>query len=287
MTSVSILSKPSTLGLSLLLLGAGLLIGVPAYLSLPLGLTLLYRIGTSVFLLLLILLSRNREGWLPYRPVLFGFFGVSLGIGLAWVIGERPLDWLGLTTSTPQGAALAKLTSEAIPICAAILLVNWLGGNDPAYLKLRRGILASSLGLGLLSSVIILIAFIATGGLQSFLKVPTNELLSWIPWIMIFSLANGFMEELWFRGSWLSNFGGLVGTNAALHVTSWIFILWHVINYWNEPIALAIFFAVFIYIAYIYALITRKTGTLWGAILAHSIADFVFVMGAFASGVSL
>ena len=287
MTSVSILNKPARLGHSLLLLAAGLLISLPAYLSLPLGLTLLYRIGTPLFLFLLILLTRNQASWLPYRPVLFGLFGVSLGIGLAWVIGERPLDWLGLTTSTPQGVALAKLTSEAIPICAAILIANRLGGKDLAYLKLRRGKLARSLGLGLLSSVAILIAFVATGGLQSVLKVPTSELLSWIPWILLFSLANGFMEELWFRGSWLSSFGELVGAKAALHVTSWIFILWHVIIYWNEPIALAIFFAVFVYIAYVYALITHKTGTLWGAILAHVIADFVFVMGAFASGASL
>lgn len=287
MTSVSILSKPARLGHSLLLLAAGLLIALPAYLQLPPGLTWLYRIGTPLFLVLLILLSRNREGWVPYRPVLFGLFGISLGIGLAWVIGERPLDWLGLTTTTPQGVALAKLTSEAVPICAAILLVNWLAGKDLAYLNLRRGKLARSLGLGLLSSLVILIAFIATGGLQSVIKVPISELLPWMPWVMLFSLANGFMEELWFRGSWLSSFGELVGANAALHVTSWIFILWHVIIYWNEPIALVIFFAVFLYIAYACALITRKTGTLWGAILAHVIADFVFVMGAFASGASL
>ena len=278
------MSKPSKLILSILLLGAGLIVGLPAYLDLSPNMTRLYRVGLPAILLLLILLIRWRAEWQPYRAVMISLFGVSLGIGLAWVIGERALEWLGLTINTPQGVAIAKLSSEAIPICAAILLANWLGGKNLAYLQLRRGRLGRSLGFGLLACIGILVAFFVAGGPQAIQKVALRELLSWAPWVLLFSLANGFMEELWFRGSWMTSFGEVVGASAALHVTTWIFILWHVIIYWNEPIALGIFTVIFLYIGYVCALITNKTQTLWGAVLAHVIADFVFILSAFANG---
>ena len=120
-------------------------------------------------------------------------------------------------------------------------------------------------------------------GAGALLTVPVPTILSWLPWVVLFSVANGFMEELWFRGSWFGTFRELVGTPAALHVTSLAFSLVHVIVYWSEPAALAVLWPVFLYVGYACAFIVRKTESLWGAVLGHVLVDVMFVLVSFGS----
>jgi hypothetical protein len=54
----------------------------------------------------------------------------------------------------------------------------------------------------------------------------------------VFSIANGFMEELWFRGSWSSSFRQVLGPSMAMHVTSVVFCVTHVIVCWQEPMSM-------------------------------------------------
>lgn len=42
-------------------------------------------------------------------------------------------------------------------------------------------------------------------------------------WGLVFSLANGFMEELWFRGIFLGKLQPLIGTGAATLLTALLF----------------------------------------------------------------
>lgn len=107
---------------------------------------------------------------------------------------------------------------------------------------------------------------------------------SWIPWILLFSAANGFLEELWFRGLWFGTFGQVIGSSAAIHVTSAAFCLMHVIVYWNDPIAIMMLTPAWLFMGYIYALILRRTGSLWGPIAAHASADVLFLLIAFSTG---
>jgi membrane protease YdiL (CAAX protease family) len=39
-----------------------------------------------------------------------------------------------------------------------------------------------------------------------------------------------------------------------------------------------------LFMGYAYALIMRKTGSLWGPVLAHAIADVLFLLAAFSAG---
>lgn len=133
--------------------------------------------------------------------MLLSLFGVSLGFALAYIIGNGPTEWLGLSTARPPGAAVAKL-SEALPMYATIFLATYLARQSLGSLGLQKGRLWLSLGLGLLSAV---------------------PLLSWLPWIGLFSVANGFMEE------------------------------------------------------------SCGSGSLWGAVLSHAIADVLFLLVAFGS----
>ena len=116
------------------------------------------------------------------------------------------------------------------------------------------------------------------------LRTPLTVLGSWLPWIVLFSVANGFMEELWFRGLWYDAFKHVLGSSAAIHVTSWAFCLMHVLVYWGDPMAIAMLTPAWLFMGYAYGLIMRKTGSLWGPVLAHAIADVLFLFVSFSSG---
>jgi len=278
-------SRTARVWSSLALFAIALVVSVPAYTGVrSYPLTVAYRFGLPPLWGVLAIAATRIERLRPFRPVLLSLFGVSLGLGLAYLVGDRPLDRLGLSTSTPQGAAVAKL-SEAIPVCAAVFLATFLAQGNLGTLSLRRGRLWLSLGLGLLSAVPLLafLVLVPGTGARGLLAVPAATVLSWVPWVVLFSVANAFMEEVWFRGSWFGTFRELVGTSAAMHVTSLAFSAMHVVVYWSQPAALAVLWPVFLYVGYACVLIVRKTGSLWGAVLGHVIVDVMFVLVAFGS----
>ena len=109
-------------------------------------------------------------------------------------------------------------------------------------------------------------------------------LAAWLPWILIFSAGNAFMEELWFRGLWYGTFRQVVGEPAAIHVTSTAFCIMHVIVYWGDPVAIALLAPTWLFMGYAYALILRRTGSLWGPAVAHAVADVLYLYIAFSTG---
>lgn len=239
----------------------------------------LYRFGVPLMWGILALLTLRDDRLNSMRTLLLSLCGVSLGFALAHLIDRAALDWLKLSASTPQGAAVAKLSSEAIPLCASILLAALVTGLSFRSLSLVGGRHALSLVLGLLATIPLLLLFALdpSGGSKAVFALPQATLLAWLPWIAAFSLANGFMEELWFRGLWLTTFGQVIGRNAAMHVTSFAFCVMHVIVYWQDPTTVLILSPVWLFMGYAYALIVRKTGSLWGPVLAHALADVLFM----------
>ena len=288
--SVPVLASRTARALSsLALFATALVVSIPAYAGLQSQtLTLVYRVGLPALLGVLAFTATRTERLKPFAPVLWSFFGVSLGLCLAYIVDDRPLHILGLSVAAPKGAAVAKLT-EAVPICAAIFLTTFAAGRGIDSLSIRRGRLRLSLGLGVLSAVPLLafLILVPGTGAEELRAVPAATVISWLPWIVLFSVANGFMEELWFRGSWFGAFRELLGPAAAMHVTSLAFSMWHVVVYWSQPAALSVLWPVFLYLGYACVLIVRKTGSLWGAVLGHVLVDVMFVLAAFAgSGVA-
>ncbi len=277
--------RPAKVWLSPVLLVAALAVAVPAYSGLPTeALVIAYRLGLPALWGLLALATTRVERLAWARPVLLSLFGASLGFALAYIVGNGPIEWLGLSTSEPLGAAVAKL-SEALPMYAAIFGAAFLARQSLGSLGLRKGRLGLSLGLGLLSALPLLAMVVLdpAGDMKALAAVPAATVLSWLPWIGLFAVANGFMEELWFRGSWFGAFGQAIGPSAAMHVTSIAFGLMHVIIYWGQPATFLLLAPVWLYMGYAYAFIVRKTGSLWGATLSHAMADVLFLLVAFGS----
>ena len=239
----------------------------------------LFRFGMPLLWGGLALVTTRSVRLSPFRVPLLCLFGVSLGLALAHVVDGMPVDLLGLSVDTPKGAMVDKIFGEVIPMSAAMLLAAYLARLSLKSLGLRGGRVWLSLELGLLVSVPIMLFFVfdPSGTNKTVWANPAATLLSWFPWIAVFSIANGFNEELWFRGLWLAGFGQAIGRTAAMHVTSWAFCLMHVIVYWQEPTMILMLTPVWLYMGYAFALIMRKTGSLWGPVLAHAIADVIFM----------
>jgi membrane protease YdiL (CAAX protease family) len=273
--------------LSLALLATTLLMTVPIYGGwLSGGLEPAFRYGAPLLWGGLAVVATGIKGPSPFATLLLSLFAVSLGFAIAYVIGSRPLDWLGLSSATPKGAAVAKIFSEVLPVCGAIFLVASLARLDLKFLGLRGGRVWLSLGLGLLASIPLLVLFVLdpSGGRAAVVATPAATIWSWLPWIVLFSVANGFMEEVWFRGLWFGTFSQVIGPSAALHVTSVAFCAMHVIVYWADPVAIIMLTPAWLFMGYAYAIILRRTGSLWGPVAAHAIADVLFLLIAFSTG---
>jgi membrane protease YdiL (CAAX protease family) len=283
----SLLAGRLKLGASLALLAVTLLMTVPVYGGwLSGGSEAAFRLGLPVLWGGLSLAAVRRGSPRPVSALLLSLFGVSLGFAAAYVVGRHPGDWLGLSPNTPQGAAVAKVLSEVIPVSLAMLLAASLAGLSARTLGLRGGRAGASLGLGLLATVplVVLFALDPSGGRDAVRSTPAATLGAWLPWILLFSLANGFMEELWFRGLWLSAFTPVIGAAAAMHVTSLAFCLLHVIVNAGDPATVALLTPAWLFMGYAYAWVMRRTGSLWGPVLSHAVADVLFLLVAFSTG---
>ncbi len=272
---------------SLALLAVTLLMTVPIYGGLLSGgLETAFRLGLPLLWGGMSLAASRRKSPRSVSNLLLGLFGVSLGFAAAYVVGSRPLDWLGLSSATPKGAAAAKVLSEVVPVSAAIFLAALLAQLGREFLGLRGGRAGASLGLGLLATIplVVLFALDPSGGRDSVLSTSAATIGAWLPWILLFSIANGFMEELWFRGLWLGTFKQVIGSSTATHVTSLAFCLMHVIVYWGDPAAIAVLTPAWLFMGYAYAWIMRRTGSLWGSVFSHAVADVLFLLVAFSAG---
>jgi len=282
-----ILSGAHRVWVSLALLVASLLMTVPIYGGWLSGdLEPAFRFGFPLLWGGLALAAARIKSPKPISTLLLSLFGVSLGFAIAYVVGSRPLDWLGLSWATPKGAAVAKIFSEVLPVCSAIFLASLLARLSLEFLGLRDGWVWPSLRLGLLATIPLLVLFAVdpSGGRDLVLSTPAATIISWIPWIMLFSVANGFMEELWFRGILFGAFRQVIGSSAAMHVTSVAFCMMHVIVYWGDPMTIAMLTPAWLFMGYAYALILRRTRSLWGPVAAHAGADVLFLLIAFSTG---
>jgi membrane protease YdiL (CAAX protease family) len=280
-------SRPARWLASLALLAVALAITVPIYGGWLSGdAQRVFRYGSTLLWGMLALAATRSERTRPYLPLLLGLFGISLGLALAYLAAHSPLSGLGGAPDTAKGAAAEKVLTEVIPVSAAVFFAAWLSRRSLESLGVRGGRVWQSLGLGVLTTLPLLALFAIdpSGGRDAVLATPRAVLLSWLPWIMIFSAANGFMEELWFRGLWLGGFKPVLGLPAAIHVTSIAFALMHVIVYLPDVATVAVLTPAWLFMGYAYALIMRKTGSLWGLVLAHAMADVLFLLAAFSAG---
>jgi membrane protease YdiL (CAAX protease family) len=213
-----------------------------------------------------------------FEKVVYGFFTVSVGFFAAWYLRGLPLLIPGIVPDSVTDWAISKF-GEALPICIAIIVLNLRKGESFSSLGLSGGNIRKSLGFGLVASLLGFVQYFAMVGLTI---PPFAHIIEWLPWLVLFGFSNSFMEELMFRGLFLEKYGELFGEKWALLLISSLFAVFHVALLPFMGLSVMVVFVVFLFFqGYAWGYTIQRSGSIWGAVLAHALADILFVIAAF------
>jgi len=243
----------------------------------PTNRNLTFNLGISALFLAVALWLKYHKNWNKYWQIAFAFFVASIATPIGaltenWV--QTVLNWFAVTVGTSKGMAIAKVCEMLLKVLPIIALVK-LSGADMGSIFLKRGDLKVGLGVGTL----VFLNF-STSALLFFTTRYTNQELlgTAIAWGLVFSLANGFMEELWLRGIFLKRFEPLLGMHGSVWLTSIIFGLMHGMVFYFTPAVLPIFVLNTLAIGLGCGYLMMKSDSIWGATLIHAAADlFLFI----------
>jgi membrane protease YdiL (CAAX protease family) len=235
------------------------------------------RVTTTVVFLVAAVTAYQFPSWKPCWLVFFACFAASFSLLMAWRLSDYGLNIFSLTTRTPAGIAVAKL-SEAIIVVFFIVVLAVAARSDLASIYLQRGNLKRGLTIGLVAFA----ALSVVGVVQALgHRVGVGRLFSWVPWILIFVLATGFMEELLFRGIFLKRLEPVIGAWPANGLTALVFALAHAkVTY--APNVL-VFMGITFVLGLVWGYIMQKTDSLIGSWLFHAGADVLIIIGIFVS----
>jgi membrane protease YdiL (CAAX protease family) len=249
------------------------------YMKIPLETRTWLRLGLcAVFLVGLFVFRQSKPIWetcLAFWAVITGILGASL-------IGNHFLDWLLISPNDARGYAVSKF-SEVLPIILIILLLLLLRGRDLKEFYLYSGKVGLSLLGGLAVGVVLFAYFLSQGGWQVFQGGNLVALLPMIGWVTVFSILNGFMEELWFRGLFLSRFEQLLGPRWAFWLTSLLFGLLHAFGAFTGTLGSLLLTLFTLLLGMAFGFIVQRTKSIWGAVLGHFFADFFMMLGYFST----
>ena len=248
----------------------------------PTNKNLTFNLAVSAFFLAASLWFRYDKRLNQYWLIAFAFFIASTAYPVSalmegWV--SRVLGWFAVTVNTSKGLAIEKICEMLLKTITILVLVK-LSGADMGSVFLKRGNLKLGLGIGTL-----VFCFLGTAtfmfAVERFTSMDT--LVAAVIWGLVFSVANGFMEELWLRGIFLKRFTPLIGIHGAVWVTSLIFASMHSFAFYFEPFALAFFFMNTLALGLGCGYLMMKSDSLWGATIIHAASDFFLFVAVLAS----
>lgn len=236
-----------------------------------------YEGGLSAALLVAALLLRRQPNLRAYGDLAYLFFVASF-VFFITTITAAPRDALfralQVVVSTSRGEAINKLFEVLLTTVTILVLVRAYG-ISLGSIYLQRG----NLRWGLILGIGFLVNFASSSlmffaGRYSRLDLLGDALL----WGLVFSLANGFMEELWLRAMFLRRLIPLIGGGGAILLTATWFSLMHAGALYFQPIAIPFFLANLITFALAWGFIMKKTDSLIGPSLMHAASDlFLFI----------
>jgi membrane protease YdiL (CAAX protease family) len=248
----------------------------------PTNKNLTFNLGISAVFLVVSLWFRIDRRWNRYWQVAFAFFIASVAYPITayfepWI--SAVLGWFAVTVVTSEGLALEKVCEMILKVFPILVLVK-LSGANLASVYLKLGNLKSGLGIGLLVFFFLVPAAFAFGA-QRFTSMDT--LTAAVMWGLVFSIVNGFMEELWLRGIFLKRFEPLLGINGSVWITSIIFGLMHGMAFYFMPTVLPFFVVNTLALGLGCGYLMMKTDSIWGAVIIHAASDFFLFIAVLAN----
>jgi membrane protease YdiL (CAAX protease family) len=239
------------------------------------------RIGLIVFLLGAVLLARSSNRFQKYGQVLLGLLIMAIAVSADRVFGVFLIVYLGVSDATAAGWAVLKLNECAVVVCTIILFTHMSGGSLSS-IYIQKG----NLRLGLLiGSITFLLSAAGSSIMADRLFKPQDlslaRIIPWLPWLLIFVLANAAQEELLFRGLFLRKLEPFFGKFLSNFLIAFVFVALHkgVTYTSNEFMFLAVTFP----LALVWGAIMQKTNGVWGSILFHAGMDIPIMLGIFSN----
>jgi membrane protease YdiL (CAAX protease family) len=229
-------------------------------------------------LLILTFFIHRNEKLKKYREVVFAFFCGSFGLFLAWAPGSWPQKYFGVSTNTAQDVAILKFF-ETLPIVLAIIVLTKIVQGSLAPLYIQKGNLRLGLGIGLPLSIVIVGVYLVF----SWPKINFSELVSSLPWMMIFAISNAFFEELLIRGLFLKRYSSLLGPRWALILSTLCYGFFFLgVQSAAGPIPYGSLILI-LPLGLLYGFIMQKSDSIWGSVSLHTTIDLVFLISVFAT----
>jgi membrane protease YdiL (CAAX protease family) len=259
----------------LCLMSGFLVMGIGMHLSvfvpiLPVGLLRGAQVAVVAgFLVSALTLHRNvrlRKYW----RLAFAYFVASFAVVLSDFMGDWAVIISGQSIETARGFTVLKLAEDAT-IVSAIIALMLLTRDDPRELLLTKGRLGLGLTIGLPSFLVLTVIGLSStvsqvddpGGVRGLLLAYGS-----------ISLADGFMEELLFRGLFLRRLARFVGNDWAIVVTALVFTFAHQVFFETPWLLLHVFF-----FGLLFGWIMQKTGSLLASVLLHAGLNMVTIAG--------
>lgn len=190
--------------------------------GLPVGIRTAIKVFNPLAFGMAALICTRQKALKPYWLVAFAFVLSAFGLLLAWIFRDWPLNMLTVNMNTPRGWAIAKLL-EALPMVLPALVLLPVVGMGYGDVYIQRGQPGLSLLLGLGMCALIGLVYGLAGDVFSNLRSMGDI---W-GWVLLFSIANSFMEELLLRGLFLRPFEDFFSPMGALLLTTLIFTGMH------------------------------------------------------------
>jgi membrane protease YdiL (CAAX protease family) len=266
------------IGLFLLLFGCGwVALGPIQWGNITISelLKIFYKIGIPIIFFVVTLWFYKSKRLNKYWNVFYSYTIGAFAFLIAWLI----FYLLPIQTTTAEGIALAKLF-EAILIIGPIIVILLISKVDLKSVYLRKGNLKLGLTFGLLGfAFFVIISFTGAELLFYGTALNWNSVLTSLPWILIFIFANAPLEELLYRGLFISKYEAFFSKKSSNLLQALIFAFIHFgVSYTSQQF---IFLILDFFLGLLWGYIVQKTDSLIGSILFHAGADFVVIIGIF------
>ena len=209
----------------------------------------------------------------PAKDIAFTFLALNLAF---LIVSFFPSEFWKLQMDSSKGFALSKL-SDSLIISLVLIISFIIGGYKLKTIYLTKGRLIPGLMIGFL--VFIVFGYLAINNPQQ--KMELDFLKKNYVWILVFVFANGFMEELIFRGIFLKKLIHYMKPVWAIILTSLCFAAPHLtVNYTPD---IFIFFGIVFVLGMICGFAMHYTKSIIAPMLIHAGADLMIILPIFAS----
>lgn len=240
-----------------------------------------YKIGITIFFLLGTILIYRTKRFKDYFPIAsaFSIFSFVSFIDYFIYLNQSLFSWL--SSSRMDLYVFFKILTSLI-VVAVIILFSKVSGQSIRSIFLTKGNLRLGLTIGFATFLVFLVTAIPVsvwfyGGVN----LTYRNIVSWAPWAFSFVFANGFKEELQFRGLFLKKYEMFLGLDVSNFLQAIVFTSAHFGETYSPVFFIFLILVFFLGLAF--GAVMQKTDSLLGAVLFHAGSDIPVILGIFSN----